>query len=89
MTLAGAFYFNLTIIGDGCAPRVSHCMDKPTTPTPLWTTNEVMRFLGRSRNTICAWVRTGKLPAIRMPDGGYMFDPSIIGDWLHQRTTKP
>jgi excisionase family DNA binding protein len=38
--------------------------------------------------TLCAWVRAGKLPAIRMPDNSYGFDEAAIDAWLLSRHTN-
>jgi excisionase family DNA binding protein len=53
----------------------------------LLTTGEVMSFLGISRQTICAWVRSSKLEAIRMPDSTYRFERAYIFSWLEARKT--
>jgi excisionase family DNA binding protein len=52
----------------------------------LLTTTEVMPLLRvTTRGTLCAWVRAGKLPAIRMPDNSYCFDEAVIMAWLDNR----
>jgi excisionase family DNA binding protein len=52
----------------------------------LLTTTEVMPLLRvTTRGTLCAWVRAGKLPAIRMPDNSYCFDEAVIMAWLGSR----
>ena len=43
--------------------------------------SEVMSMLGVSRNTLCRWVRTGKLPALRLGKDN-RFDPAVLADWL-------
>jgi excisionase family DNA binding protein len=40
-----------------------------------------MSMLGVSRNTLCRWVRTGKLPALRLGKDN-RFDPAVLADWL-------
>jgi excisionase family DNA binding protein len=50
------------------------------------TTKEVMRLLRVGRNTLCGWVRAGRIPAIRTA-GGYRFDPFVLTVWLAERTT--
>ena len=52
------------------------------------TTKEVMELLQLRRNTLCHWVRAGRLPAIRSGTG-YLYDPHRLADWLDQRTTGP
>jgi excisionase family DNA binding protein len=50
-------------------------------------TNEVMPLLGVTRNTLCEWVRRGRIGAIRVGNG-YLFDPSTLADWLAERETE-
>ena len=50
------------------------------------TTNEVMSILGKRRNTLCQWVRTGKMDAIRTGNS-YLFDPRTLAAWLAERKT--
>jgi excisionase family DNA binding protein len=50
------------------------------------TTKEVMTLLNKRRNTICDWVRAGRLSAIRAGNE-YLFDPRILAEWLAARTT--
>ncbi len=57
--------------------------------TSFLTTKEVMELLQLQRNTLCDWVRTGRIPAIRSGNG-YLYDPHHLADWLAERTTgKP
>jgi excisionase family DNA binding protein len=51
------------------------------------STVEVMSLLRVTRNTLCDWVRTGRITAVRRGNG-YLFDPQILADWLEQRTTS-
>ncbi len=55
--------------------------------TTYLVTIEVMALIGVTRNTLCDWVRTGKLSAIRMGNA-YLFDPYTLADWLEERKTK-
>lgn len=50
------------------------------------STREVMALIGVRRTTLCAWVRAGKLSAIRVGNG-YLFDPHILAVWLADRET--
>lgn len=50
------------------------------------STREVMDLLQVTRNTLCAWVRRGRIPAIRVGKG-YVFDPHLVADWLGKRQT--
>ena len=43
--------------------------------------SEVMSLLKVSRNALCRWVRTGKLPAIRIGKDN-RFDPLQLAGWL-------
>lgn len=47
-------------------------------------TTELMSILGKTRATLCAWVRSGSLGAVRIGKEN-MFDPSTIADWLEAR----
>lgn len=40
-----------------------------------------MGVLGVSRNTLCRWVREGKLVAIKVGKN-YRFDGSVVADWI-------
>lgn len=53
------------------------------------TSKEVMALIQLRRNTLCAWVRAGRIPAVRT-GSGYRFDPRHLADWLSARSTaKP
>jgi hypothetical protein len=49
----------------------------------LYTT-EVMGILRRSRNTLCAWVKAGDIPAVRVGRNN-MFDPWELALWIEAR----
>lgn len=51
------------------------------------STAEVMTLIGVTRTTLCHWVRTGRLTAIRVGNG-YLFDPRMLADWLSKRETS-
>ncbi len=53
----------------------------------LLTTKEVMALLGATRDTLCDWVRAGKLAAYKLSDG-YKFEPVAVADWLGARSTS-
>jgi predicted site-specific integrase-resolvase len=64
-------------------------MTASTTPgalPPLMSTSDIMALLGRSRQTICAWARRGLIPAIKMPDGNYMYSRASIEQWIAERS---
>jgi len=48
------------------------------------STREVMQLISVRRTTLCAWVRAGKISAIRIGKG-YLFDPYILAGWLAER----
>jgi excisionase family DNA binding protein len=54
--------------------------------TNMLSTAEVMKLLGKSRKTMCTWVRDGRIPAYRMGKD-YMFDPFQLALWIEQRFT--
>jgi excisionase family DNA binding protein len=54
-------------------------------------TTEAMSLLGGpdkpvARQTLCKWVKAGKLPAVHF-GGGFKFDPAVLADYLEARTT--
>jgi excisionase family DNA binding protein len=53
--------------------------------TTLLITTEVMALFGASRNTLCKWVRKNGLPAAKMPDNSYRFDPVQLRQWWENR----
>jgi excisionase family DNA binding protein len=50
------------------------------------TTKSVMALLDVRRNTLCDWVQSGRIPAVRT-GAGYRFDPCDLADWLTARST--
>jgi excisionase family DNA binding protein len=50
------------------------------------STTEVMDLLRVTRNTLCQWVREGRVTAIRVGNA-YLFDPCFIAEWLSLRQT--
>lgn len=48
-------------------------------------TVEVIEIFGVSRNTLCGWVRSRKISAIRIGKEN-KFDPATLAAWLEQRT---
>jgi excisionase family DNA binding protein len=53
----------------------------------LMTSVQTMQYLGITKGTLCAWVRAGKLKAIRWPDGSYRFEKAYILVWIEERKT--
>ena len=49
---------------------------------PFLSTRDVAQYIGRSEETICRWVRTGRLRARRTPTGDYIFKLQDIEDAL-------
>ena len=58
------------------------------TLSPLLSTTEVMALLGKTRQTICSWVRKGLLPAVRFPDGSFGFTRDAMEEWIAERSTR-
>jgi excisionase family DNA binding protein len=53
----------------------------------LLTTREVAERFGVVSETILRWVRTGRLPAIRISTGAIRFRESELESWLDERAT--
>lgn len=53
----------------------------------LLTARHVAERLGLTQETVLAWVRSGKLPAFRLPSGQLRFDPLRLDEWLEERQT--
>lgn len=49
------------------------------------TTTEVMGILGVTKNALCHWVRSGRIPAMRIGKDN-KFDPANLARWLERRT---
>ena len=49
------------------------------------STTKVMELLGKSRGTLCGWVRDGVLGAVRIGNEN-KFDPSVVAQWLADRS---
>ena len=54
--------------------------------TTYVSTKELMGLLQVTRNTLCEWVRMGRLVAIRVGNA-YLYDPRILAEWLEERQT--
>jgi excisionase family DNA binding protein len=48
------------------------------------TTTEVMAIIGVTRATLCGWVRSGLISAVRIGKDN-KFDPSTVARWLEAR----
>lgn len=48
------------------------------------TTKDVMNITRKTRQTICGWVKSGAMTAVRIGKDN-MFDPAVIADWLEAR----
>lgn len=53
----------------------------------LLTAREVSENLALTTETVLAWVRSGKLPAFRLPSGQLRFRQAELDAWLEQRST--
>jgi excisionase family DNA binding protein len=56
--------------------------------TPLITSRELAAELAISYQTMCAWSKSGKIPALRMPDGGWRYRRADIDAWLAARANR-
>jgi excisionase family DNA binding protein len=56
---------------------------------PLLTARGVADLLGVSTETVLRWVRTGNIPALRLPSGQIRFRENEIDRWLEGRATTP
>jgi excisionase family DNA binding protein len=54
---------------------------------PLLTTRQVAERFGVGSETILRWVRSGRLPAIRISTGAIRFRESEIEAWLDEHAT--
>jgi len=54
--------------------------------TSYLSSKEVMDLLDVTRNTLCEWVRAGRLAAFRVGNA-YIYDPRILAEWLEKRQT--
>jgi excisionase family DNA binding protein len=54
----------------------------------LMTTPEVMDLMGKTRGTICSFVRRGSLSAIRI-GASYRFDPKVVAAFLRDHCAGP
>jgi excisionase family DNA binding protein len=52
--------------------------------TSYLSSTEVMEILGVTRNTLCAWVRSNAIPAVRVGKDN-KFDPLQLAAWLEER----
>ena len=53
----------------------------------LLTAREVAEDLALTPETVLSWVRTGKLPAFRLPSGQIRFSQDALDAWLRDRAT--
>lgn len=53
---------------------------------PLLTIPEVMGILRIDKSTAYEWIRTGKLPAVRL-EGRVRVDPDELQRWIEERRT--
>jgi predicted site-specific integrase-resolvase len=53
----------------------------------LGTTTEVISLLHCTRQTGCSCARQGLIPAVRMPDGNYIFHREEMEMWINAPAT--
>ena len=87
----------ILILGAGRMERVFPFMTPNTTTVSpmivsllvnrktLLISTEVMAILRTTKNTLCKWVRENGLPATKMPDNSYRFDPVELLNWWQNR----
>ena len=54
----------------------------------LITSRQLAEELSISYQTMCAWSKAGKVPAIRMPDGSWRYHREAIDAWLASRSNR-
>ena len=54
----------------------------------LLTAREVAANLALTPETVLSWVRSGKLPAFRLPSGQIRFREDELDRWLDARSTR-
>ena len=54
----------------------------------LLTAREVAETLALTPETVLAWQRDGKLPAIKLPSGQIRFKQEELEAWLGERSTR-
>jgi excisionase family DNA binding protein len=65
-------------------------MESTTQAVPtLLTVRDLVPLLGRKKSWIYARAESGELPSLRLPGGGYAFDPRDINAWLEKLKSKP
>lgn len=55
----------------------------------LLTVRDLVPLLGRKKSWIYAHAESGELPSLRLPGGGYAFDPRDIAAWLEKLKSRP
>jgi excisionase family DNA binding protein len=66
------------------SPTQPTIIDQLSTRKTYVSSTEAIDILGITRQTFCAWVRQGKLAAVRIGNA-YMVDPSVLSSWLRAR----
>lgn len=60
----------------------------PMKQTPLITSRDLAAELCVSYQTMCSWSKSGKVPAIRMPDGSWRYRRADIDAWIADRLNR-
>jgi excisionase family DNA binding protein len=55
---------------------------------PLLTARDVADRLNVSTETVLRWVRSGDVPAFKLPGGAIRFRASDVDSWLEKHSTK-
>lgn len=56
---------------------------------PILSVRDLIPILGRKKSWIYARTRTGEIPSIRLPGGGYAYRPERIREWIESLERKP
>jgi predicted DNA-binding transcriptional regulator AlpA len=64
-------------------------MEATMTLPSLLTVRDLVLLLKKKKSWIYAHTETGEIPSIRLPGGGYAFDPRDIASWIERLKTKP
>lgn len=62
--------------------------ETPSSPEPLWTSEDVMNYLRISRTTLWTLVKRKALPAFKLPGlGEWRYRRSEIDQWISSQRT--
>ena len=76
----------MTLMDSHEVPSPASIIDQLRQRSTYVGSTEVMTILGVSRKTLCDWINSGKLPAIRLGKNN-VCDPVVLSQWLLDRRT--